>query len=250
MIEKFLFHALIGQNANMNYEPVLLSKDIPPMHLKLLLLFILDKLKLYLRSQQNFWYPFTFHLKLMHESFLRIFEGRCSKKCQSSIQNMEDTVEAYAGNGQDALTVSLYQMDLDRTEFLLRSYLRTRLQKIEKYMIHISKSELWNRLSKPEQEFAKRCKENMENHLKQSVLSRLPFGYQDFVKQSISSEEDDMVPEPQLDTFVFCKSKGSVGSFQLDAVGDEVVDLIADDLYVLRYKSIKPLVETGQIDLV
>ncbi|RZC75001.1 hypothetical protein C5167_050477 [Papaver somniferum] len=178
------------------------------------------------------------------------FQDDVVRNARVQIQNMEHTVEAYAGNGQDALTVSLYQMDLDRTEFLLRSYLRTRLQKIEKYMIHISKTELWNRLSKPEQEFAKRCKENMENHLKQSVLSRLPFGYQDFLKQSISSEEDDMVPEPQLDTFVFCKSKGSVGSFQLDAVGDEVVDLIADDLYVLRYKSIKPLVETGQIDLV
>ncbi|KAI3831124.1 hypothetical protein MKX03_017228 [Papaver bracteatum] len=178
------------------------------------------------------------------------FQEDVVRNARVQIQNMEDTVEAYAGNGQDALTVSLYQMDLDRTEFLLRSYLRTRLQKIEKYMIHISQTELWNRLSRPEQEFAKRCKENMENHLKQSVLSRLPFGYQDFLKQSISSEEDDMVPEPQLDTFVFCKSKGSVGSFQLDAVGDEVVDLIADDLYVLRYKSIKPLVETGQIDLV
>ncbi|KAI3864258.1 hypothetical protein MKW98_027095 [Papaver atlanticum] len=178
------------------------------------------------------------------------FQEDVVRNARVQIQNMEDTMEAYAGNGQDALTVSLYQMDLDRTEFLLRSYLRTRLRKIEKYMIHISKTELWNRLSKPEQEFAKRCNENMENHLKQSVLSRLPFGYQDFLKQSISSEEDDMVPEPQLDTFVFCKSKGSVGSFQLDAVGDEVVDLIADDLYVLRYKSIKPLVETGQIDLV
>ncbi|KAI3993997.1 hypothetical protein MKX01_003010 [Papaver californicum] len=178
------------------------------------------------------------------------FQEDVVRNARAQIQNMEDTVEAYAENGKDALTVSLYQMDLDRTEFLLRSYLRTRLQKMEKYMIHISKTELWNRLSEPEQKFVTSCKENMENHLKQSVLSRLPYGYQDFLKQSISSEEDDMVPEPQLDTFVFCKSKGSIGSFQLDAVGDEVVDLIADDLYVLRYKSIKPLVEMGQIDLV
>ncbi|RWV82749.1 hypothetical protein BHE74_00052387 [Ensete ventricosum] len=32
--------------------------------------------------------------------------------------------------------------------------------------------------------------------------------------------------------------------------GDEIVDLVADDLYVIRYKSIKGLVEAGQIDLV
>jgi len=32
--------------------------------------------------------------------------------------------------------------------------------------------------------------------------------------------------------------------------GEEVVDLVADDLYVLRYKSIKGLVEGGRIDLI
>ncbi|OVA16749.1 GINS complex [Macleaya cordata] len=178
------------------------------------------------------------------------FQEALVQRAREQTQLSEGTVEEYAEDGTDPLRVSLYQMDLDRTQFLLRSYLRIRLQKIERYMIHISKTELWNRLSKQERKFATSCTDNLGKHLNQSVLSRLPYGYQDILKQSISSEEDDMVPEPQLDTFVFCKSKGSVGSFQLDDVGDEIVDLIADDLYVLRYKSIKALVETGQIDLV
>ncbi|MCL7039936.1 hypothetical protein MKW94_027526 [Papaver nudicaule] len=147
----------------------------------------------------------------------------------------EKASPAYAEDGKDALMVSLYQMDLDRTEFLLRSYLRTRIQKVGIAPVPCC--------------FCC-CKENMENHLKQNVLSRLPYGYQDFCKQSLSSEEDDMVPQPQLDTFVFCKSKVSVGPFQLDERGDDVLDLSKDDFYVLRYKSIKPLVETGKMDLV
>ncbi|XP_072998215.1 DNA replication complex GINS protein SLD5 isoform X2 [Typha latifolia] len=141
-------------------------------------------------------------------------------------------------------------MDLDRTLYLLRSYLRIRLQKIKKYMIHIAKTNLWNLLSEQEQKFAKRCTDIMEKHLEQSVLSRLPYGYQSILKQSISSEEDDMVPEPQVDTFVFCKAKCDIGAIQLDDTGGEILDLVADDLYVLRYKSIKGLVESGQIDLV
>ncbi|XP_051221932.2 DNA replication complex GINS protein SLD5 [Lolium perenne] len=142
-------------------------------------------------------------------------------------------------------------MDLDRSLFLLRSYLRLRLQKIEKYMTYISKSDdLLSRLSQQEQRFAKSCKENMEKHLEQSVLSKLPYGYDSVTRQSLSSTEDDMVPEPQLDTFVFCKTKSDVGAFQLDDIGEEVVDLVADDLYVLRYKSIKGLVEAGRIDLI
>lgn len=47
----------------------------------------------------------------------------------------EETAEEYEGNGTDPLTVSLYQMDLDRTQFLLRSYLRIRLQKVLLHML-------------------------------------------------------------------------------------------------------------------
>eukprot|EP00268_Persea_americana_P060907 TRINITY_DN7638_c0_g1_i1.p1 TRINITY_DN7638_c0_g1~~TRINITY_DN7638_c0_g1_i1.p1 ORF type:complete len:221 (-),score=40.43 TRINITY_DN7638_c0_g1_i1:276-938(-) len=178
------------------------------------------------------------------------FQANLVQRSREQIQLLEETVEELSGNASDDLIISLYQMDLDRTLFLLRSYLRVRLQKIEKYMLHISKTQLWNRLSEQEQKFAEKCTDIMEKHLQQSVLARLPYGYQSILKQSISSEEDDMVPEPQLDTFIFCKSKGSVGAFQLDDTGDEIVDLVADDLYVLRYKSIKGLVEGGQIDLV
>uniref|UniRef100_A0A0D3G341 DNA replication complex GINS protein SLD5 n=1 Tax=Oryza barthii TaxID=65489 RepID=A0A0D3G341_9ORYZ len=187
------------------------------------------------------------------------FDSPLVSRVREQIQLLEETLDDFGESGVDDLVVSLYQMDLDRTLFLLRSYLRLRLQKIEKYMMHISKSEdLLSRLSQQEQRFAKSCTEMMEKHLEQSVLSKLPYGYDSVTRQSLSSTEDDMgisfdliiIPEPQLDTFVFCKTKSDVGAFQLDDIGEEVVDLVADDLYVLRYKSIKGLVESGQIDLI
>ncbi|KAK9084376.1 hypothetical protein Scep_030847 [Stephania cephalantha] len=160
----------------------------------------------------------------------------------------EETVEDFEQNGADPLTVSVYQMDLDRMQFLLRSYLRIRLQKIVKYAIHISKSEAWSRLSEQEQKFAKRCMDDMEKHLNQSVLSRLPYGYQSILKQSISSEEDDMVPQPHLDTYVFCKSRTPLGALQI-ADGEDPMDVLADFLYLFHYKSIRSFVESGQVDL-
>ncbi|KAL6609550.1 hypothetical protein ACP70R_039519 [Stipagrostis hirtigluma subsp. patula] len=179
------------------------------------------------------------------------FDSPLVSRVREQIQLLEETLDDFADSGVDDLVVSLYQMDLDRTLFLLRSYLRLRLQKIEKYMMHISRSDdLLSRLSQQEQRFAKSCTEIMEKHLEQSVLSKLPYGYDSVTRQSLSSTEDDMVPEPQLDTFVFCKTKSDVGAFQLDDIGEEVVDLVADDLYVLRYKSIKGLVEGGRIDLI
>lgn len=45
----------------------------------------------------------------------------------------EETIEEFSSDGIDPLTVSLYQMDLDRTQYLLRSYLRIRLQKVATY---------------------------------------------------------------------------------------------------------------------
>ncbi|CAN4127632.1 unnamed protein product [Withania somnifera] len=163
---------------------------------------------------------------------------------------LEETVEEFSKNGVDPLTVSLYQMDLDRTLFLLRSYLRTRLQKVENYAFHIHKNtDSWNRLSKQEQKFAERCISDMEQHLDQSVLSKLPNGFKSHLKQSSLSLADDMVPEPQLDQYVICRSKRNLGSFQLDESG-EPVNIEANDLYALPYKSVKQLVVSGQIDLI
>lgn len=152
-----------------------------------------------------------------------------------------------------------------------------------------------------------RCVDNMEKHLKQSVLSKLPEGYKDILRQSAASEVDDMgmistsvtiklysiylnclhnsdylyaslVPEPKLDTFVICRSKGDLRPFELpdrycyknhwfslfleklcktsglifslhnsDGVP---LELLAGDLHVLQYKSIKLLVESGDVELV
>ncbi|KAG0452302.1 hypothetical protein HPP92_025775 [Vanilla planifolia] len=178
------------------------------------------------------------------------FEAGLIQRAREQIQLLEETVEELIEIRSDDIVVSLYQMDLDRALFLLRSYLRIRLQKIEKHMLHIYRTHLWNRLSEQEQRFAKRCLDIMEGHLERSVLSRLPYGYQSMLKQSISSEEDDMVPQTQLDTFIFCKAKSNIGAFQLDDMGEEIVDLVAGDLYVLRYKSIKGLVEAGRVELV
>ncbi|CAN6468989.1 unnamed protein product [Victoria cruziana] len=177
------------------------------------------------------------------------YEEELVETFHEQVRSREDIIDNYSGGGTEDLMLSLFRMDLDRTLFILRSYLRIRLQKIEKHVLHICKSDLWNRLSKPEQNFATRCTDVLEKHLEQSVLRKLPYGYQSILKQSISSEDIDMVPEPRLDTFVFCKSRDSIGSFQLDDYGEEIVDLVADDLYILRYKSIKALVESGRIDL-
>ncbi|OIV92305.1 hypothetical protein TanjilG_10515 [Lupinus angustifolius] len=151
------------------------------------------------------------------------FESDLINRVTEQIQLMEETVEENSTDDADPLSLSLYQMDLDRTLFLLRSYLRVRIQKIEKYMFHIRKTEeLWSRLSKEEKKFTRgkgyllQCTDDLKKHVEENVLSRLPENYQSVLKQSVISEEDDMVPEPQLDTFVLCRSKEYLTGIQLE----------------------------------
>lgn len=180
------------------------------------------------------------------------FESCLVERSREQIELMEENVEALVDEGEDPLTISLSQMDMDRTLFLLRSYLRTRLHKIEKFMFHIKRSDhLWSRLSSQEQDFANRSITDMTKHLEQSVLSKLPIRYSSHLQQSEISKEGDMVPEPKLDAYVVCRSREFLGALPVDEDGKgKPLDMYAGDIYALRYKSIKPLVESGQLDLV
>ncbi|KAD6119816.1 hypothetical protein E3N88_11087 [Mikania micrantha] len=181
------------------------------------------------------------------------FQSSLVQRSREQIELMEETVEELVKNDEDPLTVSLYQMDIDRTLFLLRSYLRTRLQKIEKFMFHIQKtSDLWSRLSRQEQKFAKRSIEDMKQHLEQSVLSKFPDRYKSHLKQSVISEEDDMeieYAEESAKRRVF-NCFLSLNHLWYDSGEENPLDMYAGDIYALRYKSIKPLIESGQLDLI
>ncbi|GAV71702.1 Sld5 domain-containing protein [Cephalotus follicularis] len=191
------------------------------------------------------------------------FEDALVKRIQEQIQLMEENVEEFTQIGIDPLTVSLYHMDLDRTQFLLRSYLRIRLLKIENYMFHIIKTDyLWARLSEPEKAYAKRCTDAMDIHLQSSVLTKLPENYQSILKQSLISEEDDMVPKPHLNMFVVGKGKTYLPA-RIEPKGfqdthtdddrkpdDREFEVERGDLFFARYKVIMDEVIKGDIDLI
>ncbi|KAJ4721992.1 DNA replication complex GINS protein SLD5 [Melia azedarach] len=177
------------------------------------------------------------------------FQAQLVKRAREQIQLMEETIEDFEESGLDPLTVSLYQMDLDRAQFLLRSYLRVRLRKLEKYMLYIWKNDsLWNRLSEPEKMFVQRCIDDMEKHLEETVLSKLPDNYQSARRQSVISEEDDMVPEPRLDTFVACKTSNSFVSLRL-ADSERPLEMERQDVSFVLYKVIEDKIG-ADIDLV
>ncbi|KAI3372413.1 hypothetical protein L3Q82_022902 [Scortum barcoo] len=101
---------------------------------------------------------------------------------------------------------SIHRMEIDRIRFVLSSYLRSRLQKIEKFFPHVlerekSRGEGDPSLLSPEEfAFAKEYYANTETYLKAVALKRMPPNLQtvDLLKA---------VPEPCLDSFIFLRVK-------------------------------------------
>ncbi|XP_067857737.1 DNA replication complex GINS protein SLD5 isoform X1 [Heptranchias perlo] len=104
------------------------------------------------------------------------------------------------------LKVTIHRMEIERIRYILSSYLRSRLQKIEKFFPHIlekEKSRLEadpSYLSQQEFAFAKEYTANCETHLKNLGLKHVPSNLQvlDLIKA---------VPKPNVDSFVFLRVK-------------------------------------------
>ncbi|KAK7934190.1 hypothetical protein WMY93_005086 [Mugilogobius chulae] len=101
---------------------------------------------------------------------------------------------------------SIHRMEIDRIRYVLSSYLRCRLQKIEKYFPHVLEKEKSREmgdaslLSPEEFAFAKEYYANTETYLKTVALKRMPP-----ILQTIDMLK--AVPEPCLDSFVFLRVK-------------------------------------------
>ncbi|TPX69018.1 hypothetical protein SpCBS45565_g02732 [Spizellomyces sp. 'palustris'] len=159
-----------------------------------------------------------------------------------------ENVEAQAPDTPDgAFLLVIYQQEMERIKFVIRSYLRTRLAKIQKYTLHfLQEEECRGRLSNEEVAFAEKFQELLERHFMKSCLEELPA-----FLQRLDDETDDisMVNRPELDDAVICRVKEDVGAFQLDD-SDETTFMKANNIYILQYKAIRRLLEDNKVDLV
>ncbi|EIW52785.1 GINS complex Sld5 component [Trametes versicolor FP-101664 SS1] len=76
---------------------------------------------------------------------------------------------------EEHFRIMLVQTEVERVKFVIRSYIRTRLHKIEKHARYISSTpEIHEKLSKAELDHARRYSQLVEYHFNQSVLQSLP----------------------------------------------------------------------------
>ena len=169
----------------------------------------------------------------------------------AAVSEREEQLEEAESSTEDdeSLAAALYLTEVKRIKYMLRVYLRTRLKKIETYVLHILNSdELYGRLSEQEQEFARNYTDAMDQLFTSSVLSQIPENFDSLLKQSDASSTNDMIAEPNYDTHVFCRIREDVGTVELDSSGRSV-DLNPGDLCIIRYRPIQPLVLEERLEL-
>ncbi|CAD7680319.1 unnamed protein product [Nyctereutes procyonoides] len=151
------------------------------------------------------------------------------------------------------LKVSIHRMEMERIRYVLSSYLRCRLMKIEKFFPHILEKEKTPRegelssLSPEELIFAKQYMANTEAYLKNVALKHMPPNLQ--VVDLLRS-----VPKPDLDSYVFLRVKERQENILVEPETDEqrdyVIDLEEGSQHLIRYKTIAPLVASGAVQLI
>lgn len=149
------------------------------------------------------------------------------------------------------LKVSIHQLEVERIKFLLSSYLRCRLKKIQNNFGSIIRQHFEGnetKLTPSELKFAQRFSEDISEHITQSALKHLP----NIVKSDFNLAS--VVPTPNLDKYVFVVVREPVEGLICDEETEDqvadVIDLEVGDKYLIRYKLVKRFIENSQIDLI
>ncbi|ROT36828.1 GINS complex, Sld5 component [Sodiomyces alkalinus F11] len=173
-----------------------------------------------------------------------IFE-RVNERIKKQIEKIEDMTGDMDPKTNFALIV--IQTELERFKFLVRSYLRARIAKIDKHTLHyLSNPTLRARLSPTELAYATRHQALLHNHYLSSFLSSFPPQLQNL---NDTAGNISMIDSPDLDTAVFIRLLRDALVEGRGTDSDGAIDGKAGDILILRWSSAKSLVESGGAEL-
>ena len=173
-------------------------------------------------------------------------------------EQQEAMVKATVEQGGDVdeclFSAPLYESELARCRFVVGSYVRCRLRKLERQCGYIiADDDAYARLSDAEKTHAVKYLDLIERHHRASLLEDLPEPFRDERKDG-----DEACPEvlakaiskaPALDRFVFIKANKDLGDVQIDPSG-ETAFISKGDTHALRYGPVRDYVLDGSLSLV
>jgi len=194
-------------------------------------------------------------LQSVEEAWLN--EKHCPEILESKMDIMEcmlEQMQTMEGNlnglKKGDIRLPIHRMELSRIRFMINSYLRLRLNKIQKHLFYYTRpdSEENNRRLTPEEvDFAAAYKENLLEHFGSLVLRHIPGTWD--AEKSVPA-----LPGPRLNSAVFIEVKEDFPGLEVfDESGggkDESVDLKVGDQHLMKYGAVASLVQDGKVRLI
>jgi GINS complex subunit 4 len=149
----------------------------------------------------------------------------------------------------------IIQTEVERWKFLIRSFLRARIAKIDKHTLHyLSTPELQARLSEMEVAYATRHQQLLHQHYLSSFLGSFPQNLQNL---NDTAGGISMVSGPDEESGVIVRGLGSK-DFPGEGVvvqgsgrdADSQVEVVRGEVVVARWSDVKEFVEKGEMELV
>ncbi|PWN22468.1 hypothetical protein BCV69DRAFT_292907 [Microstroma glucosiphilum] len=180
---------------------------------------------------------------------------------QMSILNLLSSDEGTSE--EEHLRLSMVQLDVERSKWLLRAFLRTRLHKLESYAMHYSSLAPTRRsqlLSPLEQAYLTKYTSIQHAHFSSSVLDYLPEPLRSLTDGSEdagvegegaanrgSGAKGGMVPRPDMGAPVFIRCGEDCGEVRTE--DGESANLSRGSVHILTYGSVRTLVLQGRVEL-
>ncbi len=172
------------------------------------------------------------------------------ERINDNIKRQIEKVEEMTGDMDPKTNFALIviQTELERYRYLVRSYLRARIAKIDRHTLHyLSTDDLRSRLSEMELAYATRHQALLHNHYLSSFLSSFPAGLQNL---NDTAGGISMIETPDLDSAVFIRLLKNTFVTARGVDEDDAANMRESDILILRWSDAKPLVEAGSAELV
>lgn len=143
-----------------------------------------------------------------------------------------------------------HKMELERIKYIVASYLRVRLRKIETFTKDILNEDAarppsQKRLSVEERRFAETYLDSINAHFQQVAIQHMPQN----LREDATTGRNREIVTPNLTSHIFLRANEAVPSVIVGA-NDEEVDLDTGSLHIMPYNLAANLLLDGKVQLI
>ena len=171
------------------------------------------------------------------------YEERLLSDASMLLRNQIAVVEeTHVDNVKVNFKMVIIQTELERIKYMLRSYLRTRILKIDRYALHCTRNpDIWSRLSLLERQYVQKHQAILERHYHISFMKDLPDSGNLRRLDDVAAAGLSMIEAPDPNKAVFVKVVQPIAD--RIPIESEALEVEIGNVFLTRYASVREYVQ-------